>query len=71
MADTRRVTCPNEYVNVEIPSDEDGNATIDGNIIPIYRSRFLPNTGTSTNSPRVLVRVESILNGTKISTRSF
>ncbi|CAK8698108.1 unnamed protein product [Clavelina lepadiformis] len=54
MADTRRVTCPNEYVNVEIPSDEDGNATIDGNIIPIYRSRFLPNTGTSTNSPRVL-----------------
>ena len=57
MADSRRITCPNEYLNVIIPPDDDVNTStldISERVIPIYRSKYLPNTGAS-NSPRTLV----------------
>jgi len=57
MADSRRITCPNEYLNVIIPSDDDVNSSnldISERVIPIYRSKYLPNTGAS-NAPRTFV----------------
>ena len=70
MADSRRYTCPNEYLNVIIPADDDVNTSrldISERVIPIYRSKYLPRTGASNTSPRTLVRIGFIKNLTAAS----
>uniref|UniRef100_H2ZJJ0 NAD(P)H oxidase (H2O2-forming) n=1 Tax=Ciona savignyi TaxID=51511 RepID=H2ZJJ0_CIOSA len=63
LIDTRRNACPNQYINIEIP----GNSANNDHIMPMYRSKFSTSTGSSSNSPRMLVNeATSWLDGSAI-----
>uniref|UniRef100_F6S5Z8 NAD(P)H oxidase (H2O2-forming) n=1 Tax=Ciona intestinalis TaxID=7719 RepID=F6S5Z8_CIOIN len=51
MIDSRRNACPSEYINIEIEENKESN----NHILPMYRSKFITGSGSSVNSPRMLV----------------
>ncbi|XP_078488222.1 dual oxidase 2 isoform X1 [Ciona intestinalis] len=51
MIDSRRNACPSEYINIEIEENKGSN----NHILPMYRSKFITGSGSSINSPRMLV----------------
>lgn len=62
IVDTRRVSCPNEYMNIQIRTSNNSETTM-----PVYRSKFDPTTGTSANSPRKLVGAKTYHNNMESS----
>lgn len=52
IVDSRRVACPAEYLNIELPDSESSY----DHIMPVYRAKFDQRTGSSPNAPRNMVR---------------
>ena len=63
LTDSRRVRCPNQYLNIEIPADDNNSTTVKDRserILPVYRSNYISTSGTGENQPRTLVNTVGV-----------